>query len=95
MLLSCLRHCNTFLRIAGLVSAQTLACWLCHCNMTCECYRERSSHGALVEYSSDEVLPSQGEGELKVLHRILHPWADVQPSDTHIVFGGTGPCFRA
>ncbi|KAK9803810.1 hypothetical protein WJX73_001771 [Symbiochloris irregularis] len=29
-----------------------------------------------------------GEGELKVLHRILNPWADVQPADTHIVFGG-------
>lgn len=39
----------------------------------------------------EKAVMLQGEGELKVLHRILHPWADVQPSDTHIVFGGIGP----
>lgn len=30
----------------------------------------------------------QGEGELKVLDRVMHPWADVQPGDRHMIVAG-------
>ena len=30
----------------------------------------------------------QGEGELKIQDRLLRPWADVAPGDTHVVVGG-------
>lgn len=30
-------------------------------------------------------LTFQGEGEVKILSRLLRPWADVQPEDTHAV----------
>ncbi|KAK9840629.1 hypothetical protein WJX81_005592 [Elliptochloris bilobata] len=34
----------------------------------------------------------QGEGEVKIMSRLLHPWADVAPGDTHAVIADDSDC---
>ena len=31
---------------------------------------------------------AQGEGEVKLLGRLLHPWAEVSPADGHVIYAG-------
>ena len=35
---------------------------------------------------------AQGEGEVKIMSRLLHPWADVAPGDTHAVIADDSDC---